>query len=265
MQFADQLWEAEVSGVGIDPLTSSNPDLTPVEAYHIQLKNIQRKLDAGQKIVGKKIGLTSLAMQKLLGVDEPDYGHLLDSMVVENGGTISMSQILQPRVEGEIAFILNKDLKGPNVTTLDVLQATKYVVPALEIVGSRIKDWKITLPDTIADNASSGLYVLGGKPTRIEDVNLELLGMVLTKNGQLVNTGVGAAALGNPATCVAWLANKLSQFDIPLRAGEVILSGALSAMVVAEPGDTFTARFAHLGQVSVNFEKYSWKGVVNHE
>ncbi|MEC1638856.1 2-keto-4-pentenoate hydratase [Schinkia azotoformans] len=255
IQFADQLREAEVTGVGIAPLTSVNPDLTPVEAYHIQLENIQRKLDAGQKVVGKKIGLTSLAMQKLLGVDEPDYGHLLDSMVVENGGTVSMSQILQPRVEGEIAFILKKDLIGPNVTTLDVLQATKYIVPALEIVGSRVKDWKIKLPDTIADNASSGLYVLGGKPTRIEDVNLELLGMVLTKNGQLVNTGVGAAALGNPATCVAWLANKLSQFDIPLRAGEVILSGALSAMVVAEPGDTFTARFAHLGQVTVNFEE----------
>lgn len=255
IHFADQLREAEIIGVSIDPLTAHNPELTPFEAYHIQLKNIQRKLDAGQKVVGKKIGLTSIAMQNLLGVNEPDYGHLLDSMVVENGGTISMKQILQPRVEGEIAFILKEDLVGPNITTLDVLKATKFVVPALEIVGSRIKDWKIKLPDTIADNASSGLFVLGGKPTPIEDVNLEQIGMVLMKNGQLANTGVGAAALGNPATCVAWLANKLSQFEIPLRAGEVILSGALSAMVVAEPGDTFTARFAHLGQVSVRFEK----------
>ncbi|MBM4762583.1 2-keto-4-pentenoate hydratase [Bacillus sp. B15-48] len=254
-EFADLLAHAEFSGTGIGPLTSVNPDLSPVEAYHIQLENIQRKLNAGQTIVGKKIGLTSLAMQKLLGVDEPDYGHLLDSMVVENGGTVSMDKVLQPRVEGEIAFILKKDLCGPNITTLDVLQATKYVVPALEIVGSRIMDWKIKLADTIADNASSGLYVLGGKPTHIEDINLEQIGMVLMRNGHIVNTGVGAAALGNPATCVAWLANKLSQFDITLKAGEVILSGALSAMVVAEPGDVFTARFAHIGQVSVNFKK----------
>ncbi|WP_102348999.1 2-keto-4-pentenoate hydratase [Bacillus sp. Marseille-P3661] len=254
-QFAEQLAEVESTRIGITPLTEVNPELTIEEAYQIQLQNINRKLENGQKIVGKKIGLTSLAMQKMLGVDEPDYGHLLDSMVIENGGTISMSQVLQPRVEAEIAFILDKELRGPHVTTLDVLQATKYVVPALEIVDSRIKDWKIKLPDTIADNASSGLYVLGGKPTRIEDVNLELIGMAFTKNGQLANTGVGAAALGNPANCVAWLANKLSQFDITLRAGEVILSGAVSAMVAAEPGDTFTARFAHLGQVSVSFEK----------
>jgi len=255
MRLADALWEAEVSGIAIDPLTDSNPDLTPEEAYQIQLQNIERKLKEGRKIVGKKIGLTSLAIQKLLGVNEPDYGHLLDSMVVENGGTVSVNQVLQPRVEGEIAFILKKDLYGSNITMLDVLQATKYIVPALEIVGSRIKDWKIKLPDTIADNASSGLYVLGGKPTKVEDVNVEQIGMVLSKNGRIINTGVGAAALGHPATCVAWLANKLSQFDIPLRAGEVILSGALSAMVVAEPGDSFTAKFAHIGQVHVTFYK----------
>ena len=139
-------------------------------------------------------------MQNLLGVGEPDYGHLLDSMVVENGGRISIEDVLQPKVEAEIAFILKKELRGPNVTTLDVLQATDYVVPALEIVDSRVKDWKIKLADTVADNASSGYYVLGGKPTRIEDIDLELIGMVLTKNGELVNTGVGAAALGNPAT-----------------------------------------------------------------
>jgi 2-keto-4-pentenoate hydratase len=186
-------------------------------------------------------------------VDEPDYGHLLDSMVVENGSAVPKQKVLQPKVEGEIAFILKKDLKGPNVTTLDVLQATDYILPAIEVVDSRVQDWKIKLPDTIADNASSAFYALGGKPVKIEDVDLELLGMVLTKNGKLVNTGVGAAALGNPAQCVAWLANRLADFDISLRAGEVILSGALSAAVDAEEGDTFTARFAHLGEVSVHF------------
>lgn len=252
-QFAEQLAEAEDTRIGITPLTSIDPELSVKEAYYIQLENIHRKLKQGQKIVGKKIGLTSLAMQNMLGVDEPDYGHLLDGMAVENGGGISIEQVLQPKVEAEIAFILKKELRGPNVTTLDVLQATEYVVPALEIVDSRIKDWKIKLPDTVADNGSSSFYVLGGKPTRIEDIDLELIGMVLTKNGELINTGVGAAALGTPATCVAWLANRLADFDIPLRAGEVILSGALSAAEVAKAGDSFTARFAHIGQVSVHF------------
>lgn len=250
---AKLLEEAEKTGVGILPLTSQDKELTVKEAYQIQLKNIEKKLAQGQKIVGKKIGLTSLAMQKLLGVGEPDYGHLLDSMVIENGGTVPLKKVLQPKVEAEIAFILKQELKGPNITTLDVLLATDYIVPALEIVDSRVQDWKIKLPDTIADNASSGFYVLGGEPTKVEDVNLELLGMVLEKNGEIVNTGVGAAALGNPATCVAWLANRLADFDITLKAGEVILSGALSAAVVAQAGETFTARFAHIGSVKVHF------------
>lgn len=252
-QFADQLRVAEESLEGISPLTSVEPELTVDEAYIIQLENIERKVAQGQAIVGKKIGLTSKAMQTLLGVNEPDYGHLLDSMVVENGSAVPKKKLLQPKVEAEIAFILKEDLKGPNVTTLDVLQATDYVVPAIEIVDSRIQDWKIQLPDTIADNASSAFYVLGGKPKKIEEVDLELLGMVLKKNGEVVNTGVGAAALGHPAHCVAWLANRLADFDISLRAGEVILSGALSAAVEATEGDSFTARFAHLGEVTVHF------------
>ena len=252
-EFAKTLAEAESTRVGIGPLTSVDSELTVKDAYYVQLENIKKKVEQGQKIVGKKIGLTSLAMQNLLGVDEPDYGHLLDKMVVENGGFISIEQVLQPKVEAEIAFILKKELRGPNLTALDVLQATDYVVPALEIVDSRIKDWKIKLADTVADNASSGFYVLGGKPTRIEDIDLELIGMAFSKNGELVNTGVGAAALGNPANCVAWLANKLSEFDITLREGEVLLSGALSAAVEARAGDSFTARFGHIGQVSVHF------------
>jgi 2-keto-4-pentenoate hydratase len=252
--FASQLAQAEATKVGIDPLIVTNPELTVDEAYYIQLENIKKKLEEGQKIVGKKIGLTSVAVQKMLGVDEPDYGHLLDTMVVENGGTIDTKDMLQPKVEGEIAFILKKDLKGPNVTAVDVIQATDYVVPALEIVDSRVQDWKISLRDTVADNASSGLYVLGGKPTKLEAFDLELVGMALYQNGEVANTGVGAAVLGSPATSVAWLANRLADYDISLKAGEVILSGALSGMVVANPGDNFVARFAHLGQVSVNFK-----------
>ncbi|MGI8384236.1 2-keto-4-pentenoate hydratase [Robertmurraya sp. P23] len=252
-EYAALLADAEKTGVGTNPLTILDPNLSVTEAYHIQLENIQMKVEQGQKIIGKKIGLTSLAMQKLLGVDEPDYGHLLDIMEVANGGVISIEKVLQPKVEAELAFVLKKDLIGPNITTLDVLQATDYILPALEIVDSRVKDWKIKLPDTIADNASSGFYVLGDKKAKVDEINLELLGMVLSKNNEIVNTGVGAAALGNPATCVAWLANKLSEFGIPLKAGEIIFSGALSAAADAQGGDTFSARFAHLGEVKVNF------------
>ncbi|SHR25595.1 2-keto-4-pentenoate hydratase [Mycobacteroides abscessus subsp. abscessus] len=252
-EYAALLADAEKTGVGTNPLTILDPNLSVTEAYHIQLENIQMKVEQGQKIIGKKIGLTSLAMQKLLGVDEPDYGHLLDSMEVTNGGTISIEKVLQPKVEAELAFVLKKDLIGPNITTLDVLQATDYIVPALEIVDSRVKDWKIKLPDTIADNASSGFYVLGDRKAKVDEINLELLGMVLSRNNEIVNTGVGAAALGNPATCVAWLANKLSEFGIPLKAGEIILSGALSAAADAKAGDSFSARFAHFGEVKVHF------------
>lgn len=162
-KLSDLLMNAEKSRIGVSPLTDMNPDLTVKEAYNIQLDNIQIKLQNGEKISGKKIGLTSLAMQQLLGVNEPDYGHLLQSMEVGNGGVISRQQLLEPKVEGEIAFFLKKDLTGPNVTVEDVMDATEYVVAALEIVDSRVAGWKIKLCDTIADNASSGLYVLGEK------------------------------------------------------------------------------------------------------
>jgi 2-keto-4-pentenoate hydratase len=253
-QFAEHLERAVMRGEGVEPLTSLDPELTITDAYQVQLHTIDKKVQAGSKIVGKKIGLTSLAMQKMLGVDQPDYGHLLDEMVVQNGGEVPFQRVLQPKVEAEIAFVLKKDLIGPRVSTLDVLLATDYVVAALEIVDSRVADWKIKLQDTVADNASSGLYVLGDKRVKPDEIDLSMVGSVLYKNGEMMNTGVGAAALGNPATCVAWLANKLFEFGITLKAGEVILSGALSAAVNAEPGDRFSARLAHLGEVSVSFK-----------
>lgn len=252
-EWADHLARAEEQRQGVQALTESEPDLSIERAYDVQLESIQRKVNQGKRVVGKKIGLTSIAMQELLGVSEPDYGHLLDSMVVENGDKITPDRVLQPRVEGEIAFVLRDTLKGPKVTTLDVLQATAYVLPALEVVDSRVADWNIKLPDTIADNASSGLYVLGGQPVSVDQVDLAQIGMVLEKNGDIMNTGVGAAASGNPAHCVAWLANKLAEFDIALEAGEVVLSGALSAAVHAHPGDHFRARLAHLGEATVGF------------
>jgi len=255
IEYAKLLLEAEQTRIGTDPLTAKKTGLTVEEAYHVQLENINKKIDDGRIVTGKKIGLTSEAMQDLLGVDEPDYGHLLDDMVVENGGAISLSGLLQPKVEAEIAFVLKDNLTGGNITVLDVLKATDYIVPSLEIVDSRVSNWKISLADTVADNASSGLYVLGGKAVKAEEVDLKMMGMVFEKNGEIINTGIGAAALGNPAYCVAWLANKLNDFDIPLKAGEVILSGALSAAVEAVEGDVFTGKFAHMGQVSVRFTK----------
>ncbi|MCG1022833.1 2-keto-4-pentenoate hydratase [Sutcliffiella horikoshii] len=251
---SDLLLSAEKSRTGVTPLTEMKPDLTVKEAYNIQLDNIQVKLENGEIISGKKIGLTSLAMQQLLGVNEPDYGHLLQSMEVDNNGVISRKQLLEPKVEGEIAFFLKKDLKGPNVTVEDVLGATEYVVAALEIVDSRVAGWKIKLCDTIADNASSGLYVLGEKKLAPHQLDLKKEKMSFYKNEQLINEGAGKAALGDPAFCVAWLANKLSEFGITLKANEVILSGALSAAVNAEEGDEFVAEFQTLGEVKVNFK-----------
>ncbi|MED4884497.1 2-keto-4-pentenoate hydratase [Bacillus smithii] len=250
---SQQLLDAEKTRKGIEPFTKTYPQLTEEEAYQIQLLNIQKKLNAGEKIVGKKIGLTSLAMQTLLGVNEPDYGHLLDGMILENHGILSWQKVCQPKVEAEIAFVLKKDLTGPNVTEVDVLLATDYIVPALEIVDSRIRDWDIQLIDTVADNASSGFFVLGGSPTSIADLDLTIIGMALYKNGELINTGAGAAAMGHPAKCVAWLANKLHDYGISLKEGEVILSGALSAAVAAEPGDYFHAKLSHIGEISMKF------------
>ncbi|MFC0295939.1 MULTISPECIES: 2-keto-4-pentenoate hydratase [Geobacillus] len=250
---AELLLAAERERRPLSPLTTLDSALTVYDAYQIQLRTIEQKVKEGRRIVGKKIGLTSKAMQQLLGVDQPDYGHLLDDMAVENGGVVSWEQVLQPKVEAEIAFVLKRDLVGPRVTVIDVLLATDYIVPALEIVDSRIADWNIRLEDTIADNASSGLYVLGEKRLPVHAVDAAQIGMALYRNGKLANTGVGAAALNHPAFCVAWLANKLYEYGKELKAGEVILSGALSAAVSAEPGDVFSARFAHLGEVRIQF------------
>ena len=250
----EHLLHAEQTKKSVTPLTDLYPSLTVHEAYQVQLKAIDQKVKAGQKIVGKKIGLTSFAMQELLGVDQPDYGHLLDSMSVTNKGSIAVDSLFEPKVEGEIGFVLNKDLKGPNVTAEDVLAATEFIIPALEIVDSRIVNWKIKLQDTIADNASCGLYVLGEEKFTVNGLDLTKIKMNLYKNGELMNKGTGADVLGHPATCVAWLANKLSEYNVLLKAGEVILSGALSAAVIAQKGDVFTAEFSELGKVEVTFQ-----------
>ncbi|MEB3022127.1 2-keto-4-pentenoate hydratase [[Mycobacterium] crassicus] len=251
------LWNADNTCVPVEPLTDGNPELDIDDAYAIQSRNIDRRVAAGAHIQGRKVGLTSRTMQELLGVDEPDFGVLLDDMYVEDGDEIALAELVQPRVEAEMAFVLDSDLTGPGVTTANALTAIGGVLPAIEIVDSRVADWRIKLVDTVADNASSGKLVLGGRIRKVTELDLRLIGMALSRNGAVIDTGAGAAALGNPARCVAWLANKLAQFEITLRAGEVVLPGAVHRMVTVAPGDVFRADFAHLGAVTARFSNNS--------
>lgn len=252
-EIAKELLQAEVTRNPLDPLTSAYPGLSVEEAYNIQLAGVRMKVQQGRRIVGKKIGLTSKAMQDLLGVIEPDYGHLLDNMLLLEGEPCRREELIWPRVEGELAFVLNNTLKGPGVTIADVFRATEGIMPAIEIVDSRIRDWKIKLADTVADNGSSARFVLGSRLLPVKDLDLRLIGMVLEKNGEVIGTGAGAAVWGHPAAAIAWLANKLGAFGIPLEAGEVVLSGAITAAVDATAGDVFTVSFQGLGTLTLRF------------
>ena len=252
-KYARELYDAERLRNPVRPLTERHPSITTDEAYRIQLAWLEIKRAQGSNVVGKKIGLTSKAMQKMLNVDQPDYGHILDGMIVEDGGQFPVDQLIQPKIEPEIAFILDRDIKGPGVTSTQVLAAARFVVPALEIIDSRIEAWNIKLCDTIADNASSGRVVLGGYPKPIHSADLRLVGMVLEKNGEVVQTGVGAAVLGHPAAAVAWLANALARFDVVLKGGEIIMPGAICGAVDVKKGDVIQASFGGLGAVSVRF------------
>jgi 2-keto-4-pentenoate hydratase len=244
---------AEANKNSIGAITDSYPEMTVEDAYRIQLAGIEMKLAKGRRVIGKKIGLTSKGMQKLLGVDEPDYGILLNDMLLSEGFPCRRDTLLQPKIEGELAFILKETLKGPGVTIADVYRATEYIVPAFEIVDSRIRDWKIKLEDTVADNASSARVLLGSRVTPIKDLDLKLVGMMLEKNGEMVSSGVGAEVWGNPAAAVAWLANKLGDFDIALEKGEFILSGAVTAAEAVSAGDVFNVSFTNLGSLSLKF------------
>lgn len=251
-KYSDMLFEAETTRKAIAPLTAADATLTVNDAYAIQMHNVNRVLAVGQVISGKKIGLTSEGIQKQMGVNEPDYGHLFASMDCPDG-VVKANELLQPKIEGEIAFILKADLTGGKVTEEDVREATDYVVAAFEIVDSRIADWKIKLVDTIADNASSGRYVLGSKQCKLDEVDLPAVPMKLYKGEELVGEGCGAAVLGNPCKAVAWLANRMWNYGVALKKGEVILSGAFSAAPLAKKGDAFRADFGPLGTVMAQF------------
>jgi 2-oxopent-4-enoate/cis-2-oxohex-4-enoate hydratase len=252
-QLGDELYEALVACKTLSPLTSRGFDITIEDAYHIQQRVLSRRLEKGEKIIGKKIGVTSKAVMNMLGVHQPDFGYLLDSMVYNEGESIPMNTLIQPKAEGEIAFLLNKDLMGPGITAADVLGATEGVMACFEIVDSRIQDWKIKIQDTVADNASCGVFVLGDKLVDPKKVDLSTCGMVLEKNGEIVVTGAGAATLASPVNAMVWLANTLGRLGIPLKAGDVVLSGALGAMVPVQAGDSLRVTIGGIGGCSVRF------------
>jgi 2-oxopent-4-enoate/cis-2-oxohex-4-enoate hydratase len=256
-KLGDELFAALRARSVLEPITSRAAGIDIDDAYRISLRFLERRKQEGERIVGKKIGVTSKPVQDMLGVHQPDFGFLLDSMHVPDGATVSLSQhkLIQPRAEGEIAFVLKQGLQGPGVTEADVLRATDYVTPCFEIVDSRIRDWKIRIEDTVADNASCGVFVLGEARVRPDAIDLAGVRMDIRKNGAHAASGTGAAVQGHPATAVAWLANTLGAFGIPFLAGEIILSGSLAPLLPAVPGDRFEMTLDGIGGASVSFAR----------
>ena len=251
--YGDELYQALVDRKPIAPLLGRAEGITVEDAYRIQERMISHRLLAGERIVGKKIGVTSRAVQELIGVDQPDFGQLTSSMAYEEGEELPIGGLIQPKAEAEVAFVLKRDLKGPGITAADVIRATDYVVPCFEIVDSRIQDWKIKIQDTVADNASCGVYLLGKARKKPTELDLNLAGMVLEMNGELFSTAAGAAVQGGPVNAVVWLANTLGALGIPFLAGEVILSGSQSTLIPAVVGDTLKCTVGGLGSCEVRF------------
>lgn len=251
----DELFTALRARRTLAPLTERHPAITIEDAYHISLRMLERREAEGERVIGKKIGVTSKAVQDMLGVFQPDFGFLTDRMACADGASVSLARagLIQPRAEGEVAFKLKHDLQGPGVTRADVLAATEWVAPCFEIVDSRIANWKIRIQDTVADNASCGVFVIGTQHTDPATLDLAAVAMHMQKNGAPCGSGQGSAVQGHPAEAVAWLANTLGAFGIPFRAGEVILSGSLAPLVPAAAGDRFTMHIDGLGGCSVAF------------
>lgn len=252
-ELAASLAQAERSRVAMSPMTDTYTDIDVVDAYEIQLLNIRQRVAEGARVVGHKVGLSSEAMQKMMNVDEPDYGHLLDDMQVFEDQPVLTSKYLLPRVEVEVGFVLADDLPGAGCTEDDVLAATAAFAPAIELIDTRITNWQVKLCDTIADNASSAGWVLGKERVSPKDVDITAIPAVLRCNGEVLGEGRSDAVLGNPVTAVAWLARKVDQFGVRLKAGDVVLPGACMRAFDAKPGDDFIAEFAGLGSVHLSF------------
>ncbi|HCS26277.1 MAG TPA: 2-oxopent-4-enoate hydratase [Spongiibacteraceae bacterium] len=250
----DELYEALSQQKTLTPFTEREADITIDDAYFISLRMVSRRVDAGETIIGKKIGVTSKVVQDMLGVHQPDFGFLTNKMEYANGADIPVAgNLIQPRAEAEIGFRLKKDLIGPGVTEQDVLDATECIMPCFEIVDSRIKDWKIKIEDTVADNASCGVFVLGDRQADPRDHDLPNLKVTVKKNGKFLSEGMGSAVQGNPLTAVAWLANTLGKYDIPFKAGEVILSGSLVPLEDVKAGDKMEMELEGIGSASCQF------------
>lgn len=249
-----ELYELERDARSRAPLIKEHPDLTVPDAYAIQEQYASHRMNDGARLVGRKIGATSEAIQTLFGIDTPDFGHIFDDMVIEDGGSISRGQLVLPMVEPEIGFILDSPLEGPGVGREDVLAATRAVLPCLEIIDSRIHDWNIEFVDTVADNGSSARCVLGSPAQPVGDRDLAAITVEFRRNGEVIDRADGSAVLGHPADSVAWLANALGEFGVALREGEYVLSGSLTSAVRADAGDLFEARFQGLGDVTCRFD-----------
>jgi 2-keto-4-pentenoate hydratase len=252
---ADKLWEAAQSRRPIPPVRELMPAGAIDVAYAAQEINTARRLAEGRRLVGRKIGLTSLAVQRQLGVNQPDYGMLFDDMAVPDGWDVARDRMIQPKVEAEIAFVIGRDLDDPRLTIADVVRAVEFVLPAIEIVDSRIADWKIGILDTIADNASSGLYALGASPKKLAGLDLRLAGMTMEHHGEPVSVGAGAACLGDPLSATLWLAQTMARAGRPLKAGDTVLSGALGPMATVKWGGVYEARIEGVGSVRAAFAK----------
>lgn len=250
---AAKLLLAYEKGETIEPLVATYPGVTITDAYRIQLEQVRSWVSGGDVVKGHKVGLASQAMQQQMGVDQPDYGHLLAGMFHLEHQPISAASFLQPRVEPEIAFVLGRKLSGPGVTVADAFRAVDFVVPALEIVASRITDWNISIVDTIADNASSGGVVLGSRPSLLSDVDLRLVGCTLQLGNDLVATGAGAAVLGSPINALVWLANTIGPLGIDLEPGHVVLPGSMTRAYPVTAGQVATADMGQLGSVTAVF------------
>jgi 2-oxopent-4-enoate/cis-2-oxohex-4-enoate hydratase len=252
-RLGDELYAALRARSVLAPLRGRVPGIGIADAYAIQQRMVNRRVASGESVIGKKIGVTSKPVQDFLGVYEPDFGQLTSGMLRRQNDGVDLNELIQPKAEAELAFVLEHDLVGPGITAADVIRATAYVTPCFEIVDSRIQDWKIGIEDTVADNASCGVFMLGDVKGDPRKIDITMAGMVLHKNGELFSTGVGAAVQGSPVNAVVWLANTLGRLGLPFRAGEIILSGSQSALVPVAEGDKLECHVAGLGVCRAHF------------